>query len=207
MSDRQSGTVKWFNNAKGFGFITMADRPDDIFVHFRAIQGDGYRSLNEGQEVEFTLVEGPKGLQAEKSPSADADTAKVCQARAPLNEIKNVLIKHALGQPEHAATVAASHQRKKSDQHLRRFRGVVMPYSAHSSIRAVKRAGHDPSIHGTKLWKSSCLIIDYLKSTLRSAEAKSWTPAAVGVSPVSGVRNTGMQTSPQWMRIQPSSLP
>ena len=66
MSDRQSGTVKWFNNAKGFGFITMSDRPDDIFVHFRAIQGDGYRSLNEGQEVEFNLVEGPKGLQAEE---------------------------------------------------------------------------------------------------------------------------------------------
>ena len=66
MSDRQTGTVKWFNNAKDFGFITMADRPDDIFVHFRAIQGDGYRSLNEGQEVEFNLVEGPKGLQAEE---------------------------------------------------------------------------------------------------------------------------------------------
>ena len=66
MSDRQVGTVKWFNTAKAFGFITMADRPDDIFVHFRAIQGDGYRSLNEGQEVEFALVEGPKGLQAEE---------------------------------------------------------------------------------------------------------------------------------------------
>ena len=66
MSDRHIGTVKWFNNAKGFGFITMPDRPDDIFVHFRAIQGDGYRSLNEGQEVEFILVEGPKGLQAEE---------------------------------------------------------------------------------------------------------------------------------------------
>jgi CspA family cold shock protein len=66
MSDRHIGTVKWFNNAKGFGFITMPDRLDDIFVHFRAIQGDGYRSLNEGQEVEFILVEGPKGLQAEE---------------------------------------------------------------------------------------------------------------------------------------------
>ena len=66
MSERQTGTVKWFNNDKGFGFITMADRPDDIFVHFRAIEGDGYRSLNEGQEVEFNLVEGPKGLQAEE---------------------------------------------------------------------------------------------------------------------------------------------
>ena len=50
-----------------------------------------------------------------------------------------------------------------SDSKLRRFRGVVMPYAGHSSIRAVKRAGHEPSIHGTKLWKSSCLIIDYLK--------------------------------------------
>ena len=65
MSDRQTGTVKWFNNAKGFGFITMADRPDDIFVHFRAIQGMD-TGLNEGEEVEFTLVEGPKGLQAEE---------------------------------------------------------------------------------------------------------------------------------------------
>ena len=66
MPEKKEGTVKWFNNAKGFGFITMADRPDDIFVHFRAIQGDGYRSLNEGEEVEFSLVEGPKGLQAEE---------------------------------------------------------------------------------------------------------------------------------------------
>lgn len=65
MTDRQQGTVKWFNNAKGFGFINIQDRDDDIFVHFRAIEGEGYRSLNEGQQVEFTLVEGPKGLQAE----------------------------------------------------------------------------------------------------------------------------------------------
>lgn len=65
MSNRCSGVVKWFNNAKGFGFITLSDRPDDVFVHFRAIQGEGYRTLDEGQEVEFTLVEGPKGLQAE----------------------------------------------------------------------------------------------------------------------------------------------
>ena len=66
MSERVTGVVKWFNNAKGFGFITMADRDDDMFVHFRAIQGDGYRSLAEGQEVEFSLAEGPKGLQAEE---------------------------------------------------------------------------------------------------------------------------------------------
>ena len=65
MSDRESGTVKWFNNAKGFGFITREEEDADVFVHFRSIEGDGYRTLNEGQEVEFSLIEGPKGLQAE----------------------------------------------------------------------------------------------------------------------------------------------
>ena len=64
---------------------------------------------------------------------------------------------------EKRATTAAKAAGKSADKKLRRFRGVVMPYSGHSSIRAVKRAGHEPSIHGTKLWKSSCLIIDYLK--------------------------------------------
>ena len=66
MSDRVHGTVKWFNNAKGFGFITREEGDDDVFVHFRSIQGEGYRTLNEGQTVEFKLVEGPKGLQAEE---------------------------------------------------------------------------------------------------------------------------------------------
>ena len=65
MGERVSGTVKWFNNAKGFGFITRQEGEGDVFVHFRSIQGDGYRTLNEGQAVEFTLIEGPKGLQAE----------------------------------------------------------------------------------------------------------------------------------------------
>ena len=65
MNERVSGTVKWFNNAKGFGFITRKEGSEDVFVHFRSIQGDGYRTLNEGQAVEFSLVEGPKGLQAE----------------------------------------------------------------------------------------------------------------------------------------------
>tara|TARA_R110002072_G_scaffold28349_1_gene91174 strand:- start:283 stop:498 length:216 start_codon:yes stop_codon:yes gene_type:complete len=66
MSERVTGTVKWFNNAKGFGFITRGeDESEDVFVHFRSIQGEGYRTLNEGQEVEFAVVEGPKGLQAE----------------------------------------------------------------------------------------------------------------------------------------------
>ena len=65
MSERSTGTVKWFNNAKGFGFITR-DSGDDVFVHFRSITGDGFKSLDEGQLVEFNLVEGPKGLQAEE---------------------------------------------------------------------------------------------------------------------------------------------
>lgn len=65
MSDRVTGTVKWFNNAKGFGFITR-DEGEDVFVHFRSIQGDGYKTLDEGQVVEFNLTQGPKGFQAEE---------------------------------------------------------------------------------------------------------------------------------------------
>ena len=66
MSERVSGTVKWFNNAKGFGFITRNESDEDLFVHFRSIQGDGFRTLDEGQAVEFKIVDGPKGLQAEE---------------------------------------------------------------------------------------------------------------------------------------------
>jgi CspA family cold shock protein len=63
MSERIQGTVKWFNSTKGFGFIARQGAPD-VFVHYSAIQGNGYRSLEEGQQVEFTLEQGPKGLQA-----------------------------------------------------------------------------------------------------------------------------------------------
>ena len=63
MSDRTTGTVKWFNSGKGYGFIAREDG-DDVFVHFSAIQGDGYRNLVEGQKVEFEVKRGPKGLQA-----------------------------------------------------------------------------------------------------------------------------------------------
>lgn len=62
--DREEGAVKWFNVSKGFGFITR-DNGDDVFVHFRSIQGRGHRSLQEGQRVKFGLVESSKGLQAE----------------------------------------------------------------------------------------------------------------------------------------------
>ncbi|HYC90829.1 MAG TPA: cold-shock protein [Thermoanaerobaculia bacterium] len=60
---RTSGNVKWFNDAKGFGFIT-SENGEDVFVHFSAIQGGGFRSLAEGAAVEFDIVNGPKGLQA-----------------------------------------------------------------------------------------------------------------------------------------------
>ena len=65
MSDRQVGTVKWFNDSKGFGFISRDDGPD-VFVHFRTIQGSGFRSLAEGQKVSFKVVQGQKGLQADE---------------------------------------------------------------------------------------------------------------------------------------------
>ncbi|MBK5935748.1 MAG: cold-shock protein [Halorhodospira sp.] len=64
MSERQQGTVKWFDNAKGYGFISR-EGGEDVFVHFRAIRGDGFRSLDEGQAVEFSVTRSPKGLQAE----------------------------------------------------------------------------------------------------------------------------------------------
>lgn len=65
MSDRQTGTVKWFNDAKGFGFITPDSGGPDLFVHFRSIQGSGFKSLKEGQKVSFQAVQGQKGMQAE----------------------------------------------------------------------------------------------------------------------------------------------
>ncbi len=63
MSDRISGTVKWFNAAKGYGFIGR-EEGEDVFVHFSAIQMEGYRRLNKGQQVEFSIEDGPEGLQA-----------------------------------------------------------------------------------------------------------------------------------------------
>lgn len=60
------GTVKWFNAEKGYGFIAQADGGPDVFVHYSAIESDGYRSLEENQAVEFEIVQGPKGPQADK---------------------------------------------------------------------------------------------------------------------------------------------
>jgi CspA family cold shock protein len=64
MSEKEQGTVKWFNGAKGFGFIER-ESGEDVFVHYSAIQSDGFRTLNEGQRVEFIVTEGQKGPQAQ----------------------------------------------------------------------------------------------------------------------------------------------
>ncbi len=61
----EQGTVKWFNGAKGYGFIAR-DNGEDVFVHFKAIVGDGYKTLNQGDKVQFEVEQGPKGLQAAK---------------------------------------------------------------------------------------------------------------------------------------------
>lgn len=63
MTARETGTVKWFNNAKGYGFIAR-EVGEDVFVHYSAVEGDGFRSLEENQRVEFAIEQGPKGLQA-----------------------------------------------------------------------------------------------------------------------------------------------
>ena len=65
MSNRVQGTVKWFNAGKGYGFISR-EGGEDVFVHFSALQSEGFRTLDEGQRVEFTIENGPKGLQASK---------------------------------------------------------------------------------------------------------------------------------------------
>ena len=59
----ETGTVKWFNSSKGYGFISR-DEGEDVFVHYKAIEGDGFKTLDEGDQVEFEIGEGPKGLQA-----------------------------------------------------------------------------------------------------------------------------------------------
>ncbi len=64
MTQREQGTVKWFNSDKGYGFIER-DNGSDVFIHYSAIEGDGYRSVEDGQRVEFDVVEGARGLQAQ----------------------------------------------------------------------------------------------------------------------------------------------
>lgn len=64
MATKQNGSVKWFSNQKGYGFITPSDGAKDVFVHHSAIQGKGYKTLDEAQQVSFEVTQGPKGLQA-----------------------------------------------------------------------------------------------------------------------------------------------
>ncbi|RFA31486.1 cold shock domain protein CspD [Alkalilimnicola ehrlichii] len=64
MAERETGTVKWFDNAKGYGFICR-EQGEDVFVHFRSIRGDGFKTLEEGQRVEFSVTKGQKGWQAD----------------------------------------------------------------------------------------------------------------------------------------------
>jgi len=70
MAERETGTVKWFNSRKGFGFIER-EGADDVFVHYSTIQGDGFKNLEEGQKVEFSVTEGDKGPQAENVVPAE----------------------------------------------------------------------------------------------------------------------------------------
>lgn len=65
MAQRERGTVKWFNNSKGYGFI-QREQGGDVFVHYRAIKGEGYKTLEDGMQVEFIVTQGQKGLQAEE---------------------------------------------------------------------------------------------------------------------------------------------
>lgn len=64
MAEKETGTVKWFNSSKGFGFVTR-EKGGDVFVHYSSIMNDGYKTLEEGQKVQFEVAEGPKGLQAQ----------------------------------------------------------------------------------------------------------------------------------------------
>ena len=66
MAEKKLGKVKWFNPAKGYGFIEQPEGGGDVFVHYSSIQMDGFKTMDEGQEVEYELVQGPKGKQAEK---------------------------------------------------------------------------------------------------------------------------------------------
>ncbi len=68
-----TGTVKWFNNAKGFGFICPQGGGDDVFAHYSTIQMDGYRTLKAGQEVEFEMTQGPKGFHAQNIKALESD--------------------------------------------------------------------------------------------------------------------------------------
>lgn len=78
-----SGKVKWFNNAKGYGFIVADNSDEDLFAHYSAIQMDGYRTLKAGQAVNFTIVQGPKGLHAVEIRAAEASVTPTASSVSP----------------------------------------------------------------------------------------------------------------------------
>jgi len=86
MAERYIGTVKWFSAPKGYGFIGRENGEDDVFVHFSAIQMEGYKRLKEGQEVEFSIEEGPKGLQASNVIIAESDGSNGDEPEEPQEE-------------------------------------------------------------------------------------------------------------------------
>lgn len=79
----QNGKVKWFNNAKGYGFIVAEGRDEDLFAHYSAIQMDGYRTLKAGQPVKFDIIQGPKGLHAVNIQSAEQMVEATSQVEEP----------------------------------------------------------------------------------------------------------------------------
>ncbi len=84
-----SGKVKWFNNAKGYGFILAEGRDEDLFAHYSAIQMDGYKTLKAGQPVNFEIIQGPKGLHAININPATANASTSSAQTAPSSEVEN----------------------------------------------------------------------------------------------------------------------
>jgi CspA family cold shock protein len=90
-----TGTVKWFNNAKGYGFILPEEGGDDLFAHFSSIQMEGYKTLKAGQPVDFEIVEGPKGLQATNIQPADQTLEEQANGAAATSEVVSVTVEDA----------------------------------------------------------------------------------------------------------------
>jgi len=93
MSERIVGTVKWFNGGKGYGFLSQ-EGGEDVFVHFSAIQGEGFRNLEEGQKVEFSIQKGPKGLQAAGNRKAIKGCRQLISGRRKGQEPKDLMQTH-----------------------------------------------------------------------------------------------------------------
>ena len=104
------GTVKWFNNAKGYGFILAEEGGGDLFAHYSAIQMDGYKTLKAGQSVEFEITEGPKGLQATniQAPGQDtADAGEIVSEDAPA-EVEQDTVDAANGAPATSEVISVT---------------------------------------------------------------------------------------------------